>query len=220
MTTHRAFSIGLIAFGLAACSGSGSNTSSASDSTAAAPATTASSHHDIASGTAVEVTLHDAITSRTNHTGDAVNASVTHDVMDDRGQVAIAAGSPVSVVIGGITASPAGHPQGDGAIELTVTSITAGGEPRPMNVEIRDVPHTMKGRGVTKGEATDIGVGAAVGAIAGQLIGKNTRGTVVGGAVGAVGGGAVAVAGAQKDIVVAPGTHISFALPQTIALRK
>jgi uncharacterized membrane protein len=77
----------------------------------------------------------------------------------------------------------------------------------------------MKGRGVTKGEGEDVAVGAAAGALVGQLIGKNTRSTVIGGAVGAVGGGAVAVKGAQRDIIVAAGTHITFQLPQAITVK-
>ena len=34
-----------------------------------------------------------------------------------------------------------------------------------------------------------------------------------------VGGGAVAVAGAQRDIVVAAGTHITFQLPKDITVK-
>ncbi len=223
MNNKRVLYLGLLALGVAGCSaGEGTAATSGAGTSAAATASTpasTSSAHTIASGTPVEVTLHDGITSRTNHTGDHVSASVTHDVMDASGNVAIPAGSPVNVLIGGITASKAGDTHGDGAIELTVESITVNGEHRSVGVEVRDVPHTMKGRGVTGGEATDVGVGAAVGAIAGQLIGKNTGGTVIGGAVGAVGGGAVAVAGAQSDIVITPGTHISFSLPQSLTIK-
>jgi len=84
---------------------------------------------------------------------------------------------------------------------------------------INDIPHAMKGRGVTKGQGTDVAVGAAAGALVGQLLGKNTRSTVIGGAVGAVGGGAVAVAGAQRDVIVTAGTRISFSLPQSITVK-
>ena len=146
---------------------------------------------------------------------------MSRDVLDDRGRVAIPAGSGVSLEITKISPSNAGDTRGEGTLELTVTSISVNGASHAARaiLGINDIPHTMKGRGVTKGQGTDLAVGAAVGALAGQLIGKNTKSTVIGGAVGAVGGGAVAVAGAQRDIIVAAGTHISFALPQSITVK-
>lgn len=61
-------------------------------------------------------------------------------------------------------------------------------------------------------KAARIAVGTAVGAGAGQLIGKNRRSTVIGGAVGTVAGGAVAVRYAHRDIIVSAGTPIAITL--------
>jgi hypothetical protein len=207
MTKNRSVVLGLIALGLAACSSgsandatpAGSANPSSSGAAASAPAPVRerereSSSRTAAAGTSVEVTIRDEISSRQYSAGHAVEGSVSRDVVDSKGRVVIPAGSGVSLEITKISPSNAGDTRGE-------------------------IPHTMKGRGVTKGEATDVGVGAAAGALVGQLIGKNTKGTVIGGAVGAVGGGAVAVAGAQRDIVVAPGTHVTFALPQAITVK-
>jgi uncharacterized protein YcfJ len=74
----------------------------------------------------------------------------------------------------------------------------------------------MKGRGITTDEAARVGAGTVIGALAGQLIGKNTKGTEIGGAVGAVAGGAVAVRYAYRDVVVSAGTPIVFTLTQSL----
>jgi hypothetical protein len=230
--TSKCISIGLLALSLAGCSkraASDAVPAGTAQPTAGGTASAAQvsrperelSSRTAASGTTVEVTIRDEISSRQYSAGHAVEGSVSRDVLDDRGRVVIPAGSGVSLEVTKISPSNAGDTRGEGTLELAVTSISVNGASHGARaiLGINDIPHTMKGRGVTKGQGEDLAVGAAVGALAGQLIGKNTRGTVIGGAVGAVGGGAVAVAGAQRDIVVAAGTHISFALPQSITVR-
>jgi hypothetical protein len=223
MTKNLYAIVGLATISLAACSRAAGNDAMPADgnspSTASTAMPAASSSRTASSGTNVEVTINEEISSRKYSAGHVVPGSVSSDVLDPRGSVVIPAVSPVNIEITRIAPSDAGHPHSEGTLELTVTSITVNGVPHEARTVVSNVPHTMKGRGVTKGQGTDVAVGAAVGALAGQLIGKNTKGTVIGGAVGAVGGGAVAVAGAQSDIIVAPGTHISFALPQAITVK-
>ena len=221
--TREVLLTGLMAFSLAACSRAAGNDavpadgSSPSTASAAMPAA-ASTARTAPAGASVGVTINEEISSRKYSAGHMVPGSVTSDVLDSRGRVVIPAGSPVDIEITRIAPSDAGHPSAEGTLELTVRSITVNGTAHDVGAVVSSVPHIMKGRGITKGQGTDVAVGAAVGALAGQLIGKNTRSTVVGGAVGAVGGGAVAVAGAQRDIIVAPGTHISISLPQAITV--
>ncbi|MHB1310659.1 MAG: YMGG-like glycine zipper-containing protein [Gemmatimonadaceae bacterium] len=217
--TNRHVVIGMFAFGLIACDG-GDKTAS-SDTTGAGKdgaSSMFSSKSTVASGTSIEVTLSDGISSRTDKVGNLVGASVTRDVLDDQGKVVIAAGSPVGVQISAIAPAKKGSTSAEGTLELTVTSLTVDGVQHSMNAVVGDVPHTMKGRGMTTQVKQNLAVGTAIGAIAGQVISKNTKGTVIGGAVGATAGGVVSVANAQRDIVVSPGTHISFSLPQSITV--
>jgi hypothetical protein len=227
--------LGLLAIGLAACGSAAGNDStpagaagSATPASGAAPANGSaparrevreSSGRTAPSGTTVEVTIRDSISSRKYSAGHVIGGSVANDVKDERGRVVIPAGSEVALEITKISPSEPGDTKGEGTLELTVTSITVGGTAHDARTVVPSVPHIMKGRGITKGEGEDVAVGAAVGALAGQLIGKNTKSTVIGGAVGAVGGGAVAVKGAQRDIIVAPGTQISFQLPKPITVK-
>jgi hypothetical protein len=74
---------------------------------------------------------------------------------------------------------------------------------------VTSVPHTLKGRGVTAGEAEKVGVGTVVGAVAGRVIGGKATGAVVGGAVGAAGGTVVAIQTASRDVVVSAGARWS-----------
>ena len=222
---------GLLVVGLAACgSGTAANvpqSAAADPSTATAatpiarrePAPVSAPEYSVPSGTPVDVTINEEISSRKYSAGHHISASITHDILDRSGRVIIPAGSPVDVEISAISPSNPGDTRGEGVIELTVASVTVNGHRHDQGARVSNVPHIMKGRGVTKGQGEDVAVGAAVGALAGQLLGKNTKSTVIGGAVGAVGGGAVAVAGAQRDVIVSAGTHISFSLPQALVAR-
>ena len=79
--------------------------------------------------------------------------------------------------------------------------------------------HTLKGRGVTAGEVEKVAVGTAVGAVAGRVIGGNTKGAIIGGAVGAAGGTVVAIQTASRDVVVGAGTPVAITLtgPLTVS---
>ena len=218
--TKRHLYLGLLTLGLGACAdAAGRDAAKTTGNTPAdKPGSIFASSRTLAAGTTVEVTMRDSMSSRRNTLGNPIDAAVTRDVLDAKGRVVIPAGSPVSLHISAISPSKAGDRDGEGTLELTVTSLRVNGVSHSVTAVVRNIPHTMKGRGVTKGVAEDVAVGTVVGAVAGQVIGKNTKSTVVGGAVGAVAGGAVAVAGAQRDIVVGPGTHITFALPATMKI--
>jgi hypothetical protein len=82
------------------------------------------------------------------------------------------------------------------------------------------VPHELRGRGVTAGDAGKVGVGAAAGAVVGRVLGGDTRGAVIGGVVGAAGGAAVAAQTARRDVVVKPGTWVSFVLTAPLVVRR
>ncbi len=49
---------------------------------------------------------------------------------------------------------------------------------------------------------TGVGLGAATGAAAGQLLGRDTRGTVVGAGVGALGGGIIGAEQARREGII------------------
>jgi YMGG-like Gly-zipper len=214
----RSFIAGLLAFGLLACGRAESKDlagQGAAIAGAAASATPVSA--SLASGTAVSATIQDAISSRTNTVGQHVSAIVSGDVTDDAGRVVIPGGSALVLTITKL--GPAKNSgQADGAIVLDGTSVTVGGTTYDLAATVGPVPHTLKGRGITESAVGNVAVGTVVGAVVGQAIGKDQKSTIIGGAIGAVAGGARAATVADRDVIVTPGTPITLTLTQTLKI--
>ena len=168
-------------------------------------------------GARVGATLDVGLSSRVNKSGESFQATVIRDVADSRGNVVIPGGSTVTLAIGKIEPG-SDQTRPEGRLELSVISVRVNGTSYPLYATLDPVTHKMVGRGITKDEAARIAAGTAVGAGVGQMIGKNTKSTVIGGAVGAVAGTAVAVHYAYRDVVVEKGTAITFTLTQAMAV--
>ena len=176
-----------------------------------APSSTGSSMHTLPAGTEIHVSLNDSISSRRDSAGKAVTAEVMQAVKDAGGAVVVPAGARVRLTVTRL--APAGsRSAADGEIALRVDGIAVGDSTLPVKARVSQIPHELKGRGVTGSEAAKVGAGTAVGAVAGRVIGGDAKGAVIGGVVGAAGGAAVATQTAKRDVVVAPRTAISFVL--------
>jgi hypothetical protein len=205
---------GMLLLGLVACSPASAKDEPA---TTARAVSTAPAQRTLNSGTSVEARIQDSLSSRHNKAGETLRATVSADVKDNYGQVAIPAGSPVEIRVAQLEAAT-NKSQADGKIALVVTSMTVRGRTYQIGSSVNAVPHQLVGRGVTAGEVEKAGGGAVIGAVAGRVIGGNTKGAVIGGAVGAAAGTAAAVHWASRDIVVTPGTTIVFSLPQALTV--
>lgn len=205
-----------MALGLAACSTSAAKEVPAGGTMASsAMASSASNARTLSPGARVEATLQDSITSRSNKIGDGRRAVVSANVSDAAGNVIIPAGSTVTLSIAELETG-SDHTNAQGKLRLEVTAVTINDRTYPVSADLETVPHHMQGRGITGADAARIGGGTVIGAVAGQVIGKNTKSTVIGGAVGAVAGTAVAIHYAVRDVVVSPGTPIVFTLTQSL----
>jgi hypothetical protein len=169
----------------------------------------------LASGARVDATIQDALSSRTNKAGESLRATVSRDVKDARGDVVIPAGSTATLRIEQLEPG-SDQVRPEGRLSLVVSSVTVNGQEYQVAASLEPVPHHLQGRGVTTDEAARVGAGTAIGALAGQVIGKNTKSTVIGGAIGAVAGTAVAVRYAYRDVIVSAGTPIVFTLTQSL----
>jgi len=205
---------GMLVLGLVACSPASAKEEAAS---AARAVSNRPAQRTLVSGTLIEATIQDALSSRRNKAGETLRATVSADVKDGYGQVAIPAGSTVGLRIAQL--EPATNKsQADGKIALEVTSVTVRGQMYQLSTKLNSVPHQLVGRGVTAGEVEKAGGGAVIGAVAGRVIGGDTKGAVIGGAVGAAAGTAAAVHWASRDVVVTPGTPIVFSLSQALTV--
>lgn len=217
----RSLFVGMLALGIAGCAGAAAKDTPQDASRPAAAGgngtgkRTAPALESLASGTRVDAVIENALSSRTNKPGETFRATVSRDVTDDRGRVVIPSGSLVTLTI--VQLEPGSDQvRPDGRLLIDVSSITINGETHAITADLEPVTHHFQGRGITTDEAARVGAGTAIGAIAGQIIGKNTRSTTIGGAIGAVAGTAVAVRYAYRDIVVSAGTPIAFTLTQSL----
>lgn len=218
--------IGMLALGITACSGNAKNlpqdtAAITSEAGGDAPTNDPVSDRDrhpersLESGARIDATIDNALTSRTDKVGETLQATISNDIKDNAGNVVIPSGSTAMLRISQLEP---GSDQGpaDGALSLIVSSITVNAQEYPVTATLDPVAHHMEGRGVTTDEAAKIGAGTVIGAVAGHLIGKDNKGTVIGGAVGAVAGTAVAVHYAVRDVVVSAGTPIAFTLSRSL----
>jgi hypothetical protein len=173
--------------------------------TAPAPA------RSLAAGTTFTATAIDSISSRHNKVGQTMQVRVAADVADSRGRVVIPAGSVVTLRIAALAPSE-NKSDNVGTLSLVPTSVAIGGNSYDIEGSVSGVESTLKGRGVTAGDAAKVGAGAAAGAAAGQVIGKKTTPTIIGAVVGAAAGAAIASNTADRDVVVASGASMTIEL--------
>lgn len=168
----------------------------------------------LASGTTFSATAIDSINSRHNKAGQTMTVRVAADVEDASGRTVIPAGSVVTLRIAAL--APSENKSDDvGTLTLVPVSVAIGGTTYDVAGRVSSVESTLKGRGVTGGDAAKVGAGAAAGAAAGQVIGKKTAPTIIGAVVGAAAGAAIASNSADRDVVVAPGAKVVIVLTET-----
>jgi len=161
-------------------------------------------------GSVVQLVANDTLTSRQNKRGETVTATLAADLKDARGRTVIPAGA---LFVGTITdIAPAEHPGGEGRMVITYNTVEIDGQSYAVAARTDSLPTYMKGRGVTGGDAAKVGAATAVGAAAGAIIGKNAKGAVIGGAVGAAAGVGSAAATRDIDILLNAGDPIRLIL--------
>lgn len=170
-------------------------------------------------GTSVSAAADESISTRTAKPGNPFTATVGQDVRDRSGHVVIPMGSTVSGTV--VHADPAPNPRATGRLELAVTSVTVRGRTYPISGIVESKDSVMEGRGVTAADAAKVGGGAAIGAIAGKIIGKNKKGAVIGGLAGAAAGAAAASRSRDVDVVLPKdaGLVIRLTEPLTVAAK-
>jgi osmotically inducible lipoprotein OsmB len=101
-----------------------------------------------------------------------------------------------------------------------VVSVTVNGTDQPVSADVTQVAKLEAVRVQSNAtQAGKVATGAAIGAVAGQLLGKNTKSTVAGAAVGAVAGGAVAAGTTDYEGCLPANGAITVALKAPLTLR-
>jgi hypothetical protein len=205
--------ITLATFAMAALVGCGTGASQGENGATSDVPAKAANTLTLASGTTIDATTERTISSRTDKAGETFTASVSSDVKDARGRVAIPAGSTITLTITELQSAD-DKSKADGRITVDVTSVTVNGTAYPLSASITSMAHTLKGQGVGGSEVAKTAAGAVIGGVAGRVIGGGKTGTVIGAVVGAAAGAAVAVETANRDVVVVAGTPMVITLNQ------
>ncbi|HYL68717.1 MAG TPA: hypothetical protein VEX69_06100 [Candidatus Limnocylindria bacterium] len=214
--TTRWFAIGILLF-LGGCGGSSPNSSTTNGSSkpdekksAEKPGLFAPKPIVIESGTVLDVTLDQSVSSKTNNQGDHFNASLAAPVTAGE-KVVLPVGTKVD---GEVTlAHSAGRFKGNAALGLALDSITVNGKTYP--IQATSVEQSGKGRG--KRTAVGAGGGAVLGALVGALAGGG-KGAAIGAAAGAGAGTAGAAYTGKRDIDFPAETRLSFKLTQPVSI--
>lgn len=169
-------------------------------------------------GTVLSLAANDTLTSRHNKRGETVTATLVGDVKDANGRTVIPSGAVFTGVISDL--APAEHPGGEGRMMLTFDHVEFNGNSYPISARTDSLATHMKGRGVTGGDAAKVGAATAVGAAAGAIIGKDAKGAVIGGVVGAAAGVGIAAATRDIDILLDAGAPIRLVLTQPFSVSR
>lgn len=196
------------------CGKSPSEVSSGDNGSNAAPSSAGGlfSHSvTVPEGTSIVVKLDQALSSKTNHSGDTFTATVAEPVsIGDK--VVIPQGSSATGTV--VTAQARGRFKGAAILKIVLNQINVRNSNYP--VETSADSRYMKGKG--KRTATLIGGGAGLGALIGGVAGGG-KGALIGAGAGAAAGTAGTAFTDNKDIVLGAERAITFRLLKPVEVK-
>lgn len=175
-------------------------------------ATVAQSNSVIANGTQVKVRTDQAINVKQGSTNtNTFPGTVVNDVLDNRGRVAISAGSPVQLAVVPTNTKD--------EMTLDLQSITVNGHTYDVYSDSTSAAASNKngGLGVNKRTGKYVGGGALAGTLIGALAGGG-KGAAIGAIVGAGAGAGAQVLTKGKDISVPAETKLDFQLNRDVTI--
>ena len=176
--------------------------------------------YTVPTGTRIDMTINNELSSRKNKAGDTFTAKIANDVRDPSGNVVIDAGSTVNGLV--IAVKPAPNRRTPGTLTLALSTVEASGKTYPISATIDEVATERRNQPINGSDAAKVAVGAAAGAAVGQVLSKNTKGTVIGAVVGGMAGAGYAAETKDVDIVLPSGAHILVTVsePLTVTASK
>jgi Tfp pilus assembly protein PilF len=160
-------------------------------------------------GTAFNVVLGAPLSSANTMIGQEISGTVASAVKSADGDVIIPAGAPVK---GRVTAAKAsGRVKGRAELGMAFTSVQTVAGWRDIDAPMA----TVQAEGTKKQDAAKIGIGAAAGAVLGEVIGGSAgKGAVIGGAAGT----GLVLATKGKEVELAAGAEVPVALAAPLAV--
>jgi glycine zipper 2TM protein len=174
----------------------------------------------VPTGTHLDLTINDELSSRKNKPGDTFTAKVATDVRDASGTIVIEEGSTVNGSV--VAVKPAPNRRTPGTLTIALSTVEINGKTFPIRATVDSVQREYRKQPISGNDAAKVGIGAAAGAVIGQVISKNTKGTVIGAVVGGIAGAGVAAETKDLDIVIPDGSHILVTVtePMKVAIDR
>jgi hypothetical protein len=164
----------------------------------------------VPSGTALTITVDQALSSKTSQTGQTFLATLAEPVTVD-GKTVIPKGSSITGRV--VAAKEKGKIKGQGELALSLTSVTIRGKNYPIHTSTFD--SAVKGKG--KRTAVTTGGGAAGGALIGGIAGGG-KGAGIGALLGATGGFVGGALTGNKQIEIPAESALTFTLSRSLTL--
>jgi hypothetical protein len=198
---------------LASQSGSGNKNSSGSNNSSgnASGGAVKVADLNLPSGTSINVTLGNAISSETASVGDAWSGVLANSVIVD-GRTLAPAGNAVGGTVTGVTAAKQGN---RAMLDLGLTSFAAVNQ----NYRVHGSTEAVIAGSPRARNLGAIAAATVAGAVVGHQIGGSDKGTVIGAIVGA--GAATGVVSQTKgwQVVLKQGTPLTFTTSEAVAVR-
>ena len=157
------------------------------------------------------------ICTNTHRPGDRFTATLASAVQGSNG-VEIPAGAVAVLRV--VESSKATGAANEPKLAYDVISVRIGDETYEVAGHVTETPALQRvGTQSTGDKAKKIGAGAAIGAIAGQILGRNTKSTVIGGAVGAAAGAVAAASSETYEGCITENGTIAFTLDTPLTIR-
>ena len=185
--------------------------SAAAENRTAAPAAPRFESIVLPAGTSIEVTVDQAVSSKTNNAGDHFAASAAAPVTVN-GKQAIPRGASIMGMV--TDAKSAGRFRGNAELSLTLGSVRVGG--RDYELKTSTFTEATGSRG--KRTAITTGIGAAAGAAIGAIAGGG-KGAAIGAGAGAGAGATGAAVTGERDVELPAETRITFELSEPVTIQ-
>jgi hypothetical protein len=169
----------------------------------------------IPSGTTLALQAKSEVCTNTSKVGDRFTAATTADVVGENGAV-IPAGATVIMRVTQLKRSE--NVKDKIIMAFEVQSIRFGGKTYPISGNLTEVAIDRVRNQPKSADVKKVIGGAAIGAIAGQILGKNTKSTVIGAAAGAAAGAGAAAATANYEGCIRSGSGITLVLSQPLQI--
>ncbi|MDA1081510.1 MAG: hypothetical protein O2973_07505 [Gemmatimonadetes bacterium] len=170
----------------------------------------------IALGTTFTVKPAMKICTNTHKVGDRFTATLASEVVGTNGAV-IPAG--VNAILR-IVESSSKAPKDSALLTFDILSVRVDDQTYEVIAHVTEsAPLVRTGAQSTGDKVKKVGAGAAIGAIAGRVLGGNTKSTVLGGAIGAAAGAAVAAGDTRYEGCTGDDATITLALDRPLVLR-